>query len=385
MLTSKKEMPEIAPLASGDFYWGLIPREEMRRFIRQAEKEGFDAARKTFPFSGRFDYADDFSRADFHFFLPLVSNAQILDLGSGFGNITIPLAEHYGHITAADGSRELLEVSRIRARDRGCRNISFAHIDPIGSKPLPFADKSFDAVILNGVLEWTGLSDSTRNPREIHAFVLSEVARILREGGVLYVGIENRWFPGWFQRDPHSKLPWTVILPRFLADWYCRRRGMKDGYRTYIYGWRGYQTLFRKHFLLEATLIPYTSYRDPQVIYPKNREASSYLFKERFGANVYTQKWFRFLSILVWMNQEHRFVSSFMFILRKGRRSSGTALTRLLRDTHPMTFRSTDTLIKLNSKEGLLIAAIRQGERRPYGTYTCPRSPSRQAEFTPSQ
>lgn len=378
MSFARGPLPEITEYSSKDFYWGVIPQEEMRRFIVKATEEGFEAARANFAFSGRFDYADDFSRADFHMFLPIGEGAAILDLGSGYGNVTIPLSQHYASVTAADGSRELLDISRVRARDLGRKNISFVHIDPLGSGPLPFRDASFDAVILNGVLEWVGLSHKTENPRRIQEFLLSEISRLLRPGGLLYVGIENRWFPGWLGRDPHSKLPYTTILPRWLADWYARRCGIAEGYRTYIYGFRSYLRMFKKYFVAEATLIPYTSYRDPVVIYPHAPEARRFLFSRGYAKNVYTKRWYVFLRALNYIGLQHLFVSSFMFILRKesGQEQEGCLAARLLSATHPEHFRKGDVLIKIASSKDVRIVAIRKGGSEPYGVYTIIRGPA---------
>lgn len=382
-------MIDIIERATKDFYWGILPREEMQRFVEAAKTQGFEEARKTFPFSIRFDYADDFSRADFNFFLPSPKNAQVLDLGSGFGNVTIPISYHYENVTAVDASRELLEISSIRAAELSRKNITFVHADPLGSSPLPFADDSFDLIILNGVLEWVGLSGEKESPRDIQGFLLEEIRRVLRPGGAVYIGIENRWFPGWVKRDPHSKLPYTVFLPRKLADWYARRHGITSGYRTYIYGYGAYRKLFAERgFSIEKLLIPYTTYRDATVIYPRAKEISAYLFKKGSARTIYTAKWQAFLRILRIFNVEHLMVASFMFVLTpfEGSAASSSLMTRLLALKHPDTFRDTDLLMKVpsGSADTLLVQALRSGAEESYGSYRIVRLPDAMGNMTTS-
>ncbi len=372
-------MTDILERATKDFYWGILPREEMQRFVEAARSEGFDKARTTFKFTGRFDYADDFSRADFHFFLTTPKNAEILDLGSGYGNVTIPLSYHYEQVTAVDASRELLELSRIRAIEKGRDNISFVHVDPLGSGALPFADASYDLVILNGVLEWVGLSGDKEDPREIQAFLLREIKRVLKPGGKIYIGIENRLFPGWWARDPHSKLPYTVFLPRPLARWYAKRRGHED-YRTYIYSFFGFKKLFAQQGLaIQKLFIPYTTYRDPVALYPRCKEAAAYLFGPQKGGAFYTKKWQTFLGVLRHFGLEHLFIASFMFVLSATGSSAKTSslLSRTLSEKYPEQYKDSDILIKLPSPGAstLTVAALHQGSSKPYGNFTVARFP----------
>lgn len=368
-----------------DFYWGILPREEMRSFVQSAREKGFAAASRDFPFSVRFDYAEEYSRADFHFLLPLPAEADILDLGSGFGNITIPLSYHYGTVTAADASRELLELIEIRARELGRDNISFVRVDPLGSGSLPFADSSFDAVMLNGVWEWVGLSDTTRSVPEIQQVVLAEIYRVLRPGGMVYMGIENRWFPGWLGRDPHSKLRYTAALPRLIANWYAKRHGLSEGYRTYIYGFRAYRRKFiSAGFKLENTFLPYTSYRDLQYVYPLNAHILKFLFARGFGRRIYTSRWYMLLQMLRIFGMTHTYLSSFMFVLRKPPfgGSVPVAASHVLASNPE--WKDSDIVMKIKSDDPdrVSLLAFRKGEADPYGTYAIPRIPKQGASVS---
>lgn len=300
-----------------DFYWGITPREEIESFIALGREKGFEQAHKNFSFAGRFGYAESFRRADFHFLLPLKKDSVILDLGSGFGNVTIPMAKHYGHVVAADASLPLLEYSSLRAKSENINNIDYVQVDPLEECNLPFKPKSFDAIILNGVLEWVGPARTDATPTAIQKRFLKHLSTLLKDDGFLYVGIENRLFPGWLRRDPHSKLKYTSILPRFIADWCAKKKGHIGGYRTYIYSSFGYRNMLRQSgFEFTKFYYPYTTYREPEYIYSNDNAVRRFLFAG-YLKNIFTKKWTSFLKILSFINADRIFVSSFMIVASK--------------------------------------------------------------------
>lgn len=303
-----------------EYYWGIIPQNKMRALNEQIRKQGFSTALNDFDFGGmRFDYAESYSRSDFIHFLPVADDATILDLGSGYGNITIPLAKKFKKIIAADTSFELLEFSSLHAKEAGVSNIEYVNIAPLEYLNLPFKSKSFDAVILNGVLEWVGSGKTEEDPGFYQQALLSMLADLLKDDGVLYIAIENRLFPGWLRRDPHSKLKWTSILPRSIANWYAYRHGLKNGYRTYIYSQWGYKKLLKKAgFTNFKFYYPYTSYRAPDFIYGNDKPAKKKLFQNKYVRKIFTRRWSIFLSLLRLIRLEDVFLSSFMIMARKG-------------------------------------------------------------------
>ena len=76
---------------------------------------------------------------------------------------------------------------------------------------LPFPDKTFDLVTMNQVIEHVA---------DQHA-VVREAARVLRAGGVLYIACPNylRFY------EPHYKMDWLPLMPKWLARIYLRLRG----------------------------------------------------------------------------------------------------------------------------------------------------------------
>lgn len=100
---------------------------------------------------------------------------------------------------------------RRRAEDAGL-SITAVHATDAAA----FDAESFDVVILNGVLEYLG--EGAGDPQGAQRAALREFRRLLKPGGLLYVGIENRLYPFYLPRDPHSGLPLTSMAPRWLAN-----------------------------------------------------------------------------------------------------------------------------------------------------------------------
>ena len=75
------------------------------------------------------------------------NGSQILDIGTGSGNIAITLAKHFpqGHVTSVDVSKEALDLAQENARIHGVSNITFVQADITQFK----TEKRFDMVISN--------------------------------------------------------------------------------------------------------------------------------------------------------------------------------------------------------------------------------------------
>ncbi len=244
-------------LGNKGYYWGEIPQDEARSFIKIAKSKEFQAAVTHLEIShpGMGEYITSHSRSDWVYSCRDFSPGQkCLDIGSGWGAITFSLAEHFEEVWSMEAVRERLEFQQIRARQEKRKNIHFVRSDWL---KLPFPDNSFDLVVVNGVLEWIGLSDISKSPHKLQQQFLSEVLRVLKPGGCVYIGVENRLaFYYFFGGLDHSGLPFTSLIPRFLADWAVRRFRKSTGYfkiginwpnyRTYTYTKWGYQSLLVK-------------------------------------------------------------------------------------------------------------------------------------------
>ncbi|HQP91663.1 MAG TPA: class I SAM-dependent methyltransferase, partial [Candidatus Omnitrophota bacterium] len=167
-----------------------------------------------------------------------LSAKTVLDLGCGFGGISMGLAESCGRLYAVDSDQKRVDFLSARVRDKGYRSVSVVHTD---AEVLPFEDSFFDLVILNGVLEWSGCGKKI-DPRLSQLKVLREVFRVLKKNGTLYLAVENRFFPFNIFRDPHCRLPFVAILPFKLSDLFSRMLSGRP-YETPIYSYYGLKNL----------------------------------------------------------------------------------------------------------------------------------------------
>lgn len=105
----------------------------------------------------------------------LKSQTQILDLGIGTGESSLPFQKTGHVITGLDGSKKMLEECKRK-------KIASVHIHHnLEKTPFPIKDKFFDAVISNGVFHL------------IHRIkpVFNEVKRIVKPGGIFAFTFEN--------------------------------------------------------------------------------------------------------------------------------------------------------------------------------------------------
>lgn len=181
--------------------------------------------------------------ADWMALLPLDTTARVLDAGCGWGTITFQLAKSCAEVHAIDASVNAVRFVQLRARQDSVKNVYPVRGDILH---LPFADNSFDLVVLNGVLEWAGTADTSRNPARVQAQLLSEVHRVLKPQGTVYVGIENRYAATYFlgQDEGHVKLKFISLMPRPVAALYHRLR-TGTPYAVYTHSLKAYRSLFQ--------------------------------------------------------------------------------------------------------------------------------------------
>lgn len=268
-----KEVDGIPCFAASDYYWGEIPEKEMIQINDLARKAGWKKAldekvAKAYP--SIYDYMTDEARADFRFVLPLLSHSKVLDVGAGFGTISFGLQPHCGSITAVELIAERAKFIETRRAQEGLDNMEVAIASGLN---LPFAPGTFDFIIVNGYLEWVGLADYNENPRVLQKRFLEQLHRLLKPGGAVYIGIENRFgFDNFLGEKDHSGLKYTSLMPRWMADLCCRfyiKQPYRvsraySSYRTYTYGKGGYRKLLKESgFVDPQFFMPVPGYNRP--------------------------------------------------------------------------------------------------------------------------
>ena len=150
-----------------------------------------------------------------------LSKSVLLDIGTGSGHIIALIAKKTRKAVSVDLYDERIEK----------RGYEFKKVP---SEKLPFKDNAFDIAISNHVLEHV--------PNQ--ALHLSEIHRVLKKGGILYLATPNRW---WIM-DPHYKLPFITWLPANLAARYLRWAKKKDNWDIYSLSYLALKKLAGKHF-----------------------------------------------------------------------------------------------------------------------------------------
>ena len=225
-------------------YWGEeFDRNEMREINALARKEGWRVAvdHLVRPKSAdRAEYIEASFRADWRFLFPLEKEWRVLDVGAGWGTLSCVFAEITNEVVALESAWERVRFIRSRVEQDSIPNILPLH-GTLTAPPLPRS--SFDLIALNGVLEWLGWSDTTRSVPRVQLDHLKTCFDLLKPGGWLYIGIENRYgISSWLGAMDHSYLKYTSLLPRSLAHLVTYlKRG--HSYRTYTYSPIGYQRL----------------------------------------------------------------------------------------------------------------------------------------------
>lgn len=153
--------------------------------------------------------------------------------------------------------------------DQGIHNVLPFQYDPHQLLKLPFPDASIDIVLLSEVLEWIGALETDASPYCMQLQALREIRRVLRPGGALYVGIENRFASSALRGfGPHGELPYVGLLPRWLSN-SITKAVRHQPHRTYIYSLWGYRRLIRKAGFASSDFFwPYPSYHHPHYLIP---------------------------------------------------------------------------------------------------------------------
>jgi len=296
----------VARLSRSPSYWSLVPEAEMKAFLGEVRSRGWkDAVLSSAnpKIKELYTWTDAPSRADGTFYLSLTPQSSVLDLGSGWGSYTFGLSPRVKQVIAADSSLGSLEFISLRAQQDKRGNVAAVHIEPLDYARLPFPDSAFDAVIMNGVLEWVGSYLKKGDPLKIQRNCLKEVSRVLKPGGEVLIGIENRFGLRYILGAPDDHLKYysssrsvsyTTLLPRMIADRICRRT-LGVSYRTYTHSLWGYRRMLKgAGFKKIDFYFPEQDYRAiSSKIYPLNSNEVRKTLRLRTGSS----RWLKLMSL----------------------------------------------------------------------------------------
>ena len=194
-------------------------------------------------------------------------DSVILDIGAGSGVLSEALSYDYGQVIAFEPVIERIEFMRTRFEQEGRGNIRIVRGNAL---ELPFFENTFDLAVISGVLEWVPESDPRSNPKAVQMRLLKSAFNLLKPGGYLCLGIENRITVHYLlgAKDPHFPLAYVTIMPRPLAWLYSKLRTGR-AYRNYLYTSRGYRKMLSKTGFSNIEIFSSVdSYNDPRFMMP---------------------------------------------------------------------------------------------------------------------
>ena len=139
---------------------------------------------------------------------------RAVDVGCSAGFIADELALAGAMTSGVD----IDEPGLARARERFGERVDFRLAR---GEDLPFDDGSVDLVVLNHIYEHVVDPEA----------VVADIHRVLRPGGLLYLGVGHRWQV----IEPHHRLPFLSWLPQGVADRYLRLAGRGEHYYEHYY------------------------------------------------------------------------------------------------------------------------------------------------------
>jgi len=302
-----------------DAYYGEIKKENMQNLITESNTIGYKEALKNYindPWV--INYILNEGRAKWHELLELNDDKFILDIGCGWGTNSIPISKRSKRVYSLDATYERVKFVQIRVNQEHIKNIT-----PImaSAVKLPFDSNCFDVVAFNGVLEWLGAIDQNVEPIVFQIKALEGAYKILKPGGIIYIGIENRLNLKYFLGEPddHSSLRFTSLMPRKIANIYCSIiKGEKYYMHTYTY--KKYLKLLNTFgYCNIKTFMPWPIYKNPDFIISLNRKSILSKFAELRQTNISLRKklFYNLFSAISYIGLCNYFAPSFCFIAYK--------------------------------------------------------------------
>lgn len=198
-----------------------IDRAATRGLVESAKKEGWRAASLAIQSKRIRNYITDSNRFSMLNLVEISNSERVLDLNPGLSLRPAQMARWYpdSDICAFDSTLEFVLFLNIVREEEGLSNLRLACGDPYN---VPAGDEFFDLVLMTDA-----------EARLDRAGLLAEARRLLRKGGRLVVGADNRYSYQRMVRRPDFS---GVALARRVPDRY---------HKPSLQGSRGYRTLLQ--------------------------------------------------------------------------------------------------------------------------------------------
>jgi SAM-dependent methyltransferase len=272
---------------TNDTWHGELSRVEMNELIQIAEKTGWRKALFEYKGSSKriVNRIIDERRTKWRKLYDFTGNEVILDLGCGFGGISVQLSKLAQKVVALDNCFERVEFLKIIKEQENISNIFPVCNDQILN--LPFSNNYFDIVTLIGVFEYLPLALPSYTIKAAHKKALEEILRVLKPGGFLYLATQNRY--GWQYLTgsiDHNRIRFGPVIPRFLAN-AISLSIRKKPYRIIYHGLSGYKALLSEVGFNNVVFYwPIPSYQFPEytLLIDKKGESCSPYIQENYNS-----------------------------------------------------------------------------------------------------
>lgn len=191
-------------------------------------------------------------------------DSKVLDVGGGSGIISDVVSSFYKNVISLEYNKNLIDFMKLRFNQDKKENINLVRAN---INNLPFKDKSFNLILLNGILKSLTNLLPEKNPKKVQINFLKQCHLKLNVGGQIIIGIENRIHFNYFiGRSPYKDISCTTVLPRFLANVISKITTGKT-YTTYIYSYWGYKKILKKAGFKNIRIyIVIPNYHNPMLI-----------------------------------------------------------------------------------------------------------------------
>ena len=187
-----------------------------------------------------------------------LSYRTILDVGCGYGGLTIEFAEYFKWVHAIDAADKEIKTAKKRIKEKKLKNISIAKDNALYIKS---TRKKFDVIHLSGVFEWLRFGDLRLRSSQAQELFLSNIISFLKDDkSILYSGTENKLFPFFWLKDPHTGWPFLVLLPETVAD-KIFKFFKKENYVPKIYSYWSIRKIYKKYFKEIDFYVPIPHYQ----------------------------------------------------------------------------------------------------------------------------
>ena len=325
-VTKKTDAAQIKNIdADPSYYYGEIPKDDFYTILERGKQNGnieFAIAEYCQQTNNRYfkEYALDPRRALCLKLFGDLKGKRVLDYGCGLGSLGILAAKMGAHVTFVDSCLARLQTAHARAEQHSLGNTAFFACKNWNSLPADF--DPFDAILLNGILEWvpTASGCTFDTVLDTQLDFLKKMRQLLRPGGRVLLAIENRFALQYFMGYPedHTDIQYLSLMNREKAN-ALHRQEKGDDYLAWTWGLEDYEKLLPKAGLkmAEAYAI-FPDYRFPRLIVSLDDKQGlkKGMLMENYEASQELKE--RFIDYIYEMGIIERFVYSYCLVLEKG-------------------------------------------------------------------